>query len=64
MMQKRNSLEVERRQSEVSVAKESQQFAQVSHQQRELYLAFDSVRAFVRNIFFPARRVRLLLNTL
>jgi TolB-like protein len=63
-MKKRDSLKVVRRQSEVSIAEESQQFAQVSHQQREFYLAIGSVFAFVRNIFFPARSVRLLLDKL
>jgi hypothetical protein len=62
MMQERDSLEVEWRQSEVSVTEESQKLAQVSHQQREFHLAIGSVLAFVRNIFFPARSVRLLLD--
>jgi len=48
----------------VSVPEENQQFAQVSHQQREFYLALGSVFALVRNIFFPAWSVRPLPDKL
>jgi hypothetical protein len=64
MMQEQDSLEIERRQSEISVAEENQQFAQVSHQKRECGFAFGSAPAFVRNIVFPAQSLRLLLNKL